>query len=94
LCGDTAGGVRCTPSASVAESDYSLWLRFDDGLEGHVYLGNLVDIRDFRAWVDVRNFMQVSIDPVYRTVEWQGGIRLDPEALYRDLESKVRHAPH
>ena len=25
-----------------AERNYTLWLRFDDGLEGHVYLGDLV----------------------------------------------------
>src|SRR5690606_29765443 len=30
-----------------AEPDYSLWLLFDDGLEGWVYLGNLVEIVDF-----------------------------------------------
>ena len=27
-----------------ADSDYSLWLRFDDGLEGSVFLGNLLEI--------------------------------------------------
>jgi len=77
-----------------AEPDYSLWLLFDDGLEGWVYLGNLVEIVDFSAWRDVDCFLEVSIDPDTGTVRWENGIRLDPRALYKDLASRVRAALH
>ena len=77
-----------------AESNYTLWLRFDDGLEGYVYLADLIDTQYFRPLGDVDTFMRASVDPVSGTVEWEGGIKLDPEALYRDLVSKERHALH
>ena len=81
-------------SECCAEENYSLWLRFEDGLEGYVYLGDLVGSPYFKSWSDVDTFMQVTLDPVSGTVEWECGIKLDPEALYRDLASKVLHALH
>ena len=30
-----------------AEHNYTLWLKFDDGLEGHVYLGDLISTQTF-----------------------------------------------
>ena len=73
-----------------AEPDYSLWLVFEDGLEGRVYLGDLIGIGDFSAWRDVDRFLEVSVDPETGAVQWEGGIKLDPSALYRDLASRVR----
>lgn len=76
-----------------ADSDYTLWLRFDDGLEGRVYLGNLVGVGLFKAWEDVEKFKQVSIEA--GALCWEGGIDLDPEMLYQDLVSKARrHVVH
>jgi len=72
-----------------ADSDYSLWLRFDDGLEGSVFLGNLLEIGAFKLWRDVREFEKVSVDPESATVTWEGGIRLDPDILYHDLAAKA-----
>jgi hypothetical protein len=77
-----------------AEADYSLWLAFDDGVEGHVYLGDLVGFHDFRAWQDVERFLEVSIDPQTGAVQWEDGIRLDPMALYRDLVGRLRASLH
>ena len=77
-----------------AEADYSLWLVFDDGLEGYVYLGDLLDIVDFSAWRDVEIFLEASVDPHTGSVRWDDGIQLDPVALYRDLASRVRAALH
>ncbi|HEX2281466.1 MAG TPA: DUF2442 domain-containing protein [Thermomicrobiales bacterium] len=77
-----------------AEPDYSLWLLFDDGLEGRVYLGNLLEVGEFSAWRDLDRFLDVSVDPDTGTVQWQDGIRLDPGALYKDLASRVRAALH
>ena len=77
-----------------AEGNYTLWLRFDDGLEGHVYLGDLVATKMFRALSDEESFYRVAIDPISNTVTWEGGINLDPEVLYRDLVSKAVAALH
>ena len=41
-----------------ADTDYSLWLVFDDGLEGRVYLGDLVGNLDFSAWSDIERFLE------------------------------------
>jgi len=71
-----------------AEEDYKLWLRFEDGLEGSVFLGNLLEIGAFKLWRDVREFEKVSVDPESATVTWEGGIRLDPDILYHDLAAK------
>jgi Protein of unknown function (DUF2442) len=68
-----------------ADSDYRLWLRFDDGLEGTVFLGNLLEIGAFKLWRDLDQFCRVTIDPAAMTLVWDGGIELDPAVLYRDL---------
>jgi hypothetical protein len=70
-----------------ASRDYRLWLRFDDGLEGSVFLGNLLEIGAFRAWRDIETFCRVAVDPGAATVVWDSGIRLDPDILYQDLRS-------
>lgn len=72
-------------TACKAEQDYRLWIRFEDGREGSVWLGNLLEIGAFKLWRDAREFEKVSVDPVTATVTWEGGIRLDPDVLYRDL---------
>ena len=77
-----------------AESNYTLWIRFDDGLEGSVNLGDLVLTESFQAISDEATFARVAIDPVSNAVTWAGGIKLDPEVLYRDLASKTVAALH
>ena len=75
-------------TACKAEDDYKLWIRFDDGLDGSVFLGYLLEIGAFKLWRDVREFEKVSVDPESATVTWEGGIRLDPEILYQDLAGR------
>ena len=77
-----------------AEDNYTLWLRFNDGLEGHVYLGDIVHTKYFRMLRDIDTFNRVELDPIENTVTWEGGIKLDPEVLYRDLASKALSALH
>ncbi|MBI2290567.1 MAG: DUF2442 domain-containing protein [Betaproteobacteria bacterium] len=71
-----------------------MWLKFADGLEGHVYLGDLVHTAYFRMLCDIDTFNRVEVDPVENTVIWEGGIKLDPDVLYRDLASKALFALH
>ena len=70
-----------------ASRDYTLWLKFDDGQEGSVFLGDLLEVRAFSAWRDVEQFCRVVVDQKAATVVWNGGIRLDPDILYQDLMS-------
>jgi hypothetical protein len=77
-----------------AESNYTLWVKFDDGLEGLVYLGDLVTTNSYQALSDEDIFSRVAVDPVSNGVAWTGGFRLEPEVLYRDLAIKtlaIRH---
>jgi hypothetical protein len=76
-------------TACKAEEDYKLWLRFEDGLEGRVFLGNLLEIGAFQLWRDVREFEKVRVDPETATVTWDAGIRLDPDILYHDVASRA-----
>src|ERR1700740_1846906 len=75
-------------TACKAEEDYRLWLRFEDGLEGSVFLGNLLEIGAFQLWRDVREFEKVSVDSHTPAVTWEGAIRLDPAILYHDVASR------
>jgi hypothetical protein len=77
-----------------AEENYTLWLRFDDGLEGHVYLGDLVSTQTFGTLGDTEKFRRAAIDPISNAVTWEGDITLDPDALYRDVVSKAVAALH
>ena len=74
-----------------AEHNYTLWLRFDDGLEGHVYLGDLVANG---LLSDEERFRRAAIDPISNAVTWEGEITLDPDVLYRDVVSKAVAALH
>lgn len=77
-----------------AERDYTLWLRFDDGVEGHVYLGDLMTTAAYGAQVDECDFFKVVVDPISHAVTWEGGVHLDPDVLYRNLAGKAGAALH
>jgi hypothetical protein len=70
------------------EADYCLFVRFEDGLTGHVRLrqenltGALAPLRD------VQFFNQVFVDS--GAVAWPGEIDLAPDAMYEDI-ARERH---
>ena len=77
-----------------AERDYMLWLKFDDGVEGHVYLGDLMATAAYGAQIAESDFFKVVVDPVSHAVMWEGGVHLDADLLYRNLASQggvLRH---
>ncbi len=71
-----------------AERDYMLWLKFDDGVEGRVYLGDLMATTAYGARVNENDFFKVVVDPVSQAVMWEGGVHLDADLLYRNLASQ------
>ena len=79
-------GLR-TVTELRAERDYMLWLRFDDGVEGRVYLGDLMATTAYGAQVAESDFFKVVVDPVSHAVIWEGGVHLDADLLYRNLAS-------
>ncbi len=68
-----------------AAADYTLWLRFDDGLEGSISLESLVEIGSFRAWRNVAAFTSARADE-HGCAYWPANdVRLDHEILYQEL---------
>ena len=61
-----------------ASPDYQLWLRFDDGIEGSVFLGNLLEIGAFSPWRDGENFCRAAGEAGGGTVGGGGGYRAGP----------------
>lgn len=76
-----------------AERDYMLWLKFDDGVEGRVYLGDLMATTAYGAQIAENDFFKVVVDPVSQAVMWEGGVRLDADLLYRNLASQGGGVP-
>lgn len=72
-----------------AEDNYMLWLRFDDGVEGHVYLGDLMSTSAYGAKLDEMSFLKVVIDPMSNAITWEGGIHLEADVLYRNLANRA-----
>jgi hypothetical protein len=70
-----------------ASPDYRLWVAFDDGLEGSLFLGELLEISAFGAWRDVEQFCRAGSDAAATAVVWEVGIRLDADILRQDLLS-------
>lgn len=77
-----------------AEDNYTLWVKFDDGLEGRIYLGEMAASTALGECFDESHFSRVGIDPVSNAVTWEGGINLDPDLLYRDLTTQAHGALH
>lgn len=76
--------LACRPSP-----DYTLWVRFDDGLKGEFNLASLLDIGCFSLWRDVRVFMTARPDPETGAIVWRAaGVRLDADILYHDLAER------
>jgi hypothetical protein len=69
--------------------DHVIWLRFNDGAEGEVDLGNELDGEVFEPLKDVREFRKFAVDPDMQTIAWENGADLAPEFLYERLRIPV-----
>ncbi|MDP2157567.1 MAG: DUF2442 domain-containing protein [Nitrospirota bacterium] len=67
---------------------YKVWLRFSDGAEGTVDLGDVAGKGVFFVWNDPVVFRAVFVDPETHTIAWPGGIDLCPDSLHAELTGK------
>ncbi|MBI3319570.1 MAG: DUF2442 domain-containing protein [Candidatus Omnitrophica bacterium] len=66
---------------------YTVWLKYDDGVEGKVDLSHLVGKGVFAVWKDDRAFEQVRIGDGGELL-WGDTLDLCPNALYLRLTGK------
>ena len=68
---------------------YRIHLRFEDGVEGDLDLGSMIEFKGiFAALRDDKEFAKVQIHPELGTVVWPNGADLDPDVLYSILSGK------
>jgi hypothetical protein len=60
---------------------YTLWLRFNDGVEGEVNLGAELYGEVFEPLKDFDYFRQFQVHPELRTIVWPNGADFAPEFL-------------
>ena len=64
-------------------SDYSVYLRFEDGVEGKVNIAELIEFRGvFAQLSEPAYFAQVRVNPELGTIYWPNEADLDPDVLY------------
>lgn len=68
--------VKCEP-----HDNYTLWILFDDGLNGQVDLKNLVGRGVFSVWNSIEFFKSAYVDKKTETVAWGEDLDLDPYVL-------------
>ncbi len=68
---------------------YRLWLRFSDGAEGEIDLGQQLAGPIFQPLRDPSAFAAVRVDPEIRTIAWPNGADFAPEFLRGLLDKKA-----
>ena len=65
---------------------YTIRLRFSDGTEGQVDLGEELHGEVFEPLKDQAVFRQFSVHPEFHTLCWPNGADLAPEFLYEKVQ--------
>jgi len=70
----------------IALENYSIKLRFEDGVEGVVNVADLVEFSGvFSPLKDANFFAQVRVNPELGTICWPNDADLDPDVLYSTI---------
>jgi hypothetical protein len=64
--------------------DHTLFLTFDNGEKGLLDMKPYLDFGVFSRIQDINSFKQVKV--TFDTIEWVGGIDLDPEFVYQKTQ--------
>jgi hypothetical protein len=68
---------------------HRLHLRFADGVEGEVDLGEMIRWEGvFAPLAEPDRFAEVRVDPTLGTIVWPNGADLDPDVLYAALTGR------
>ncbi len=76
---------RVTDARHIA--DYTVWLRFSDGVEGEVDLREELWGPIFEPLLDINTFRRFSIHPELQTIVWENGADFSPEFLYKQIRA-------
>jgi len=74
------------PLQVKATGKYSIWLVYDDGIQGEINLNHLSDKPVFKKWENSDFFNSVSIDNETEAIRWDENIELCPDSLYLKLK--------
>lgn len=73
-------------TAVEARPGFTVWVRFENGVEGEVDLSDLAGHGVFERWTKKpAEFAEVSVDPESGTLTWPGGLDVAPDRLYADV---------
>ena len=67
-------------------ADFTIWVRFDDGVEGEVNLSSELQGPIFEPLKNLEVFRQFSVHPELRTLVWPNGADFAPEFLYSSVK--------
>ncbi len=66
---------------------YTIWLRFNDGVEGEVDLKNELWGPVFEPLKDINRFRQFTVHPELHTIVWENGADFSPEFLHTAIRA-------
>ena len=69
-------------------SDYKIWIKYADGVEGEVDLSHLVGKGVFSQWEDINVFQSIHLGNG-RSITWNDQIDLCADALYLEITGKT-----
>ena len=75
------------PVEVKALSNFRIWLRYEDGMEGEIDLSDLAGRGVFAAWNDPAFFQSVRLGS-HGAIEWASEIDVCPDAMYLRLTGK------
>ncbi len=75
------------------QTDYTIWLRFADGVEGEVDLEPELWGEVFEPLKDKAEFRRFKLDEELETLVWPNGADLAPESLYAKLRPNCSLGP-
>jgi hypothetical protein len=68
---------------------YRVHLRFEDGVEGELDLGKLIEFKGIFATLrDEKEFAKLRLHGELGTIVWPNGADLDPDVLYSSLTGR------
>jgi len=66
--------------------DYTVWIKFEDGVQGDVDISRSFKGPVFEALHDHEYFKQVRVNPDLGTIVWPNGADVAPETLYERVQ--------